>query len=147
MSTPSRVLIAKPGLDGHDRGALLIARRLRDAGVEVIYSGLRQTPASIVDAAIAEDVDAIGLSILAGGHLGLAAKVIQCLDENNARDITVVVGGVIPFPDIKPLLAMGVAQVFPSSTPLDRVIGRMLELIGGATDESRDQIMSTHKHA
>lgn len=123
-----RVLVAKPGLDGHDRGAHLIARVLRDAGMEVIYGGLRQTPEMIVATALAEDVQVIGLSILAGGHLGLAAKVVAQLHEAGIDDIAVVVGGVIPNEDIPSLEKMGIAAVFPSSTPLREIVERVQEL-------------------
>jgi methylmalonyl-CoA mutase C-terminal domain/subunit len=116
------VLIAKPGLDGHDRGAYLVARVLRDAGMEVVYTGLRRTPAEIAAAAVAEDVQVVGLSILAGGHMGLVAKVIDELAARDASDIAVVVGGVIPREDIEPLLALGVAAVYPSSTPLEELV-------------------------
>jgi methylmalonyl-CoA mutase C-terminal domain/subunit len=123
-----RILVAKPGLDGHDRGAFLVARVLRDAGMEVVYTGLRQTPAQIAAAALAEDVQVVGLSILAGGHLGLASRVIAELATLEVSDIAVVVGGVIPQEDIEPLLEMGVAAVFPSSTPLAELVERVREL-------------------
>jgi methylmalonyl-CoA mutase C-terminal domain/subunit len=116
-----RVLVAKPGLDGHDRGAHLVARVLRDAGMEVVYTGLRQTPAQIVAAALAEDVQVIGLSILTGGHVALVSKVIFELEAADAGDIAVVVGGVIPDEDISTLLGLGAVAVFPSSTPLDQL--------------------------
>jgi methylmalonyl-CoA mutase, C-terminal domain len=116
-----RVLVAKPGLDGHDRGAHLITRLLRDAGMEVIYGGLRQTPPMIVATALAEDVQVIGLSILTGGHLGLVEKVMTGLRDAGAEDIAVIVGGVIPEDDIPLLLDMGVAAVFPSSTRLQGI--------------------------
>lgn len=124
-----RVLIAKPGLDGHDRGALLVSRVLRDAGIEVIYAGLRQTPENIAAAAIAEDVRVVGLSVLTGGHLGLVRKVLDRLKESGGSDIDVVVGGVIPTEDIPQLLAMGVAAVFPSSTPLDDIVSGIRGLL------------------
>lgn len=123
-----RVLVAKPGLDGHDRGAHLIARVLRDAGMEVVYGGLRQTPEMIVATALAEDVEVIGLSILAGGHLGLATKVVDQLREAGVEDIAVVVGGVIPAEDIPELEKLGIAAVFPSSTPLAEIVERVREL-------------------
>jgi methylmalonyl-CoA mutase, C-terminal domain len=113
--------VAKPGLDGHDRGAHLIARLLRDSGMEVIYGGLRQTPPMIVSTAVAEDVDIIGLSILTGGHLGLTRKVLEQLAMNNAADIPVVVGGVIPDEDIPTLQDIGAAAVFPNTTPHDHI--------------------------
>ncbi len=123
-----RVLVAKPGLDGHDRGAHLIARVLRDAGMEVVYGGLRQTPDMIVATALAEDVQVIGLSILAGGHLGLAGKVVAKLRGEGVDDIAVVVGGVIPSEDIPELERMGIEAVFPSSTPLATIVERVREL-------------------
>ncbi|MFI9047846.1 cobalamin B12-binding domain-containing protein [Streptomyces sp. NPDC053427] len=114
---PIRVVVAKPGLDGHDRGAKVIARALRDAGMEVIYTGLHQTPEQIVDTAIQEDADAIGLSILSGAHNTLFAKVIALLEERDAADIKVFGGGIIPEADIAPLKAQGVAEIFtPGAT-------------------------------
>ncbi|MFI1620501.1 cobalamin B12-binding domain-containing protein [Streptomyces lydicus] len=116
-SGPIRVVVAKPGLDGHDRGAKVIARALRDAGMEVIYTGLHQTPEQIVDTAIQEDADAIGLSILSGAHNTLFAKVIALLEERDAADIKVFGGGIIPEEDIAPLKAQGVAEIFtPGAT-------------------------------
>ncbi|MFJ9540406.1 cobalamin B12-binding domain-containing protein [Streptomyces sp. NPDC101225] len=114
---PIRVVVAKPGLDGHDRGAKVIARALRDAGMEVIYTGLHQTPEQIVDTAIQEDADAIGLSILSGAHNTLFAAVIELLKERDAQDILVFGGGIIPEADIAPLKEMGVAEIFtPGAT-------------------------------
>lgn len=107
-----RVLIAKPGLDGHDRGAKVVARALRDAGMEVIYSGLRQSPEQIVQAAIQEDVDAIGLSILSGAHMHLFSRVIELLQQEDAADILIFGGGIIPDDDIPKLKQMGVARIF-----------------------------------
>jgi methylmalonyl-CoA mutase, C-terminal domain len=112
VSSPIRVVVAKPGLDGHDRGAKVIARALRDAGMEVIYTGLHQTPEQIVETAIQEDADAIGLSILSGAHNTLFARVIELLRERDAADIMVFGGGIIPEADIAPLKAMGVAEIF-----------------------------------
>lgn len=112
-----RVVVAKPGLDGHDRGAKVVARALRDAGVEVIYTGLHQTPEQIVEAAVAEDADAIGMSILSGAHMTLFRRVIDLLKEKDAEDIVVFGGGIIPDADIPELEAMGVARVFtPGAT-------------------------------
>lgn len=125
----SRVLVAKPGLDGHDRAAHLISRVLRDAGMEVVYSGLRQTPAMIAAAAVDEDVQVVGLSILTGGHMGLVRKTLDKLAEVGAGDVAVVVGGVIPEQDVQPLLDMGVAAVFPSSTPLSEIVERVEALV------------------
>ncbi|KOX07038.1 cobalamin B12-binding domain-containing protein [Streptomyces sp. NRRL B-3648] len=114
---PIRVVVAKPGLDGHDRGAKVIARALRDGGMEVIYTGLHQTPEQIVDTAIQEDADAIGLSILSGAHNTLFAAVIDLLKEREAEDILVFGGGIIPEEDIPPLKEMGVAEIFtPGAT-------------------------------
>ncbi|HBH12921.1 MAG: B12 binding domain of Methylmalonyl-CoA mutase [Clostridiales bacterium 38_11] len=112
MDKPIRVLVAKPGLDGHDRGAKMIARALRDAGMEVIYTGLRQTPEQIVAAAIQEDVDIIGMSILSGAHNHLFPKVIGLLKDQDAEDIMVIAGGVIPEDDIPALKEAGVAAIF-----------------------------------
>ena len=112
-----RVLIAKPGLDGHDRGAKVVARALRDAGMEVIYTGLRQTPEQIVAAAIQEDVDAIGLSILSGAHNVLFPEIMRLLKEEGGEDIVVVAGGIIPEQDIAPLKALGIRDIFLPGTP------------------------------
>ncbi len=119
---PIRVLVAKVGLDGHDRGAKVIAHALRDAGMEVLYTGLRKTPESIVRAAIDEDVDCIGLSILSGAHNTLVPRVLALLGEQRAQDILVVLGGTIPATDIPALEAAGVARVFGPGTPLDSVV-------------------------
>lgn len=121
-TTPLRVLVAKPGLDGHDRGAKVIARALRDAGMEVIYTGLRQTPEMIVNAAIQEDVDCIGLSILSGAHNAIVPRVTALLRERNAADILVVLGGTIPGQDAEFLKGEGVAAIFGPGTPLDTVV-------------------------
>ncbi|WP_433176207.1 cobalamin B12-binding domain-containing protein [Actinoallomurus sp. CA-150999] len=117
MAGPIRVVIAKPGLDGHDRGAKVVARALRDAGMEVIYTGLHQTPEQIVEAALQEDADGIGLSILSGAHMTLCAKVLDLLKDRDALDITVFVGGIIPDADIPELEKLGIAKVFtPGAT-------------------------------
>jgi methylmalonyl-CoA mutase, C-terminal domain len=118
---PIRVLIAKPGLDGHDRGAMVVARALRDAGMEVIYTGLFQTPEGIAEAAVQEDVDLVGLSIHSGAHLALSQKVLAALAARNAADIPVIVGGVIPEQDISALQVLGVRGVFPVDTPLPAI--------------------------
>lgn len=117
-----RVLIAKPGLDGHDRGAKVIARALRDAGMEVIYTGLRQTPEMIAEAALQEDVDAVGLSILSGAHMALVPRVLELLRANGQTDVGVFVGGIIPENDIPALLAMGVKAVYGPGTPTPQVV-------------------------
>ena len=117
-----RVIVAKAGLDGHDRGAKVVARALRDAGVEVIYTGLHQTPEQIVAAAIQEDVDAIGLSILSGAHMTLFSKVIELLKERKATDIAVFGGGIIPEEDIAELTRMGVARIFTPGAPTTDIV-------------------------
>jgi methylmalonyl-CoA mutase C-terminal domain/subunit len=119
---PIRVLVAKPGLDGHDRGAKIIARALRDAGMEVIYTGLRQTPESIVSAAIQEDVDCIGLSILSGAHTVLVPRIAQLLREQHADDILLVLGGTIPDQDAPAMKQSGVSAIFGPGTPLDTTV-------------------------
>ena len=122
MPGPIRVVVAKPGLDGHDRGAKVVARALRDAGMEVIYTGLHQTPEQIVATAIAEDADAIGLSVLSGAHMTLFARVIELLAERDASDIVVFGGGIIPDADIPELTALGVAAVFTPGTPMSEIV-------------------------
>ena len=122
MPKKIRVLVAKPGLDGHDRGAKVIARALRDAGMEVIYTGLRQTPEDIVEAAIQEDVDAIGLSCLSGAHMALFPEVVKLLKKRKAGDIVVVGGGIIPEEDIPKLKKAGVRNVFGPGTPLREIV-------------------------
>jgi methylmalonyl-CoA mutase C-terminal domain/subunit len=121
-ATPIRVLVAKPGLDGHDRGAKVIARALRDAGMEVIYTGLRQTPEMIVNAALQEDVDCIGLSILSGAHNAIVPRIHSLLQENHAEDILLVLGGTIPEQDVSLLKEHGVAAIFGPGTSLDTVV-------------------------
>jgi len=117
-----RVVIAKPGLDGHDRGAKVIARALRDAGMEVIYTGLRQTPEQIVTAALQEDADVIGLSILSGAHNHIAPRLMDLLKENGLDDVLVVIGGIIPDVDVPKLKAIGVKGVFLPGTPMQEII-------------------------
>lgn len=117
-----RVVIAKPGLDGHDRGAKVIARALRDAGMEVIYTGLRQTPGQIVAAALQEDADAIGLSILSGAHMHICPKVMELLKDKGLDDVLVVVGGIIPDVDIPKLQAIGVRGIFLPGSPMQEII-------------------------
>ena len=116
-----RVLIAKPGLDGHDRGAKVVARALRDNGMEVIYTGLRQTPEHIMETSIQEDVDVIGLSILSGAHDTLVPKLIENLKKNNLQDILVIAGGIIPKEDIEELKKIGVAAIFGPGTPTSEI--------------------------
>ena len=117
-----RVVIAKPGLDGHDRGAKVIARALRDAGMEVIYTGLRQTPEQIVAAALQEDADVIGLSILSGAHMHICPRVMELLAEKGLRDVLVVVGGIIPDVDIARLNELGVRGIFLPGTPMQEIV-------------------------
>ena len=116
-------LIAKPGLDGHDRGAKVVAQALRDAGHEVVYTGLKRTPEEIVAEAIQEDVDVVGLSILSGAHLSLTRRVIEGLRAAGAADVGVIVGGTIPPRDVEPLKALGTSAVFPMGTPLNEIVG------------------------
>src|SRR6187551_850663 len=117
-----RVVIAKPGLDGHDRGAKIIARALRDAGMEVIYTGLHQTPEQIVETAIQEDADAVGISILSGAHMTLVPKILDLLRENGAEDVVVVLGGTIPTDDAEELKRNGVAAVFTPGAPTSEIV-------------------------
>jgi methylmalonyl-CoA mutase, C-terminal domain len=117
-----RVVVAKPGLDGHDRGAKIIARALRDAGMEVIYTGLHQTPEQIVETVLQEDADAVGLSILSGAHMTLVPRVIELLREQDAGDVVVTVGGTIPAQDIPELKELGVAEVFTPGAPTQAII-------------------------
>jgi methylmalonyl-CoA mutase C-terminal domain/subunit len=117
-----RVLVAKPGLDGHDRGAKVIARALRDAGMEVIYTGLRQTPEMIVTAALQEDVDVIGLSILSGAHNAIVPRVLDLMKENKMTDVLMLVGGIIPDQDIPALKERGVSGIFQPGTPMDDIV-------------------------
>ena len=136
MSSPStqqkiRVVVAKPGLDGHDRGAKIIARALRDAGMEVIYTGLHQTPEQIVETVIQEDADAVGLSILSGAHMTLVPRVVELLGEQGASDVLVTVGGTIPADDIPELERLGVAAVFTPGAPTQGII----DFIQGAVSE------------
>jgi len=119
---PRRILIAKPGLDGHDRGAKVIARALRDAGCEIVYSGLHQTPEQIVETALQEDVGGVGLSVLSGAHMTLFPRVVELLAERDATDIVVFGGGVIPSADIEDLKSMGLAEIFTPGTPLADVV-------------------------
>jgi len=117
-----RVLVAKPGLDGHDRGAKVVARALRDAGMEVIYTGLRQTPEMIAEAALQEDVDAVGLSILSGAHMALVPRVFELLKANGQERVKVFLGGIIPDEDVQPLKKMGVAGIYGPGTSTDDIM-------------------------
>jgi methylmalonyl-CoA mutase, C-terminal domain len=128
---PIRVLVAKPGLDGHDRGAKVIARALRDAGMEVIYTGLRQTPEMIVNAALQEDVQVIGLSILSGAHNAIVPRILQLLREKDMTDVKVVVGGIIPDEDAEVLKKDGVAAVFQPGASLDSIVNFIRSSVGG----------------
>jgi methylmalonyl-CoA mutase C-terminal domain/subunit len=128
-----RVLIAKPGLDGHDRGAKVVAHALRDAGFEVVYTGLKRTPEEIVREAIQEDVDVVGLSVLSGAHLLLARRVVDGLRAQDAADIAVVVGGIIPPRDVEALKQLGVRHVFPMGTPLPEIVKAFRQ---GQTDQT-----------
>jgi methylmalonyl-CoA mutase C-terminal domain/subunit len=124
-----RVVIAKPGLDGHDRGAKIIARALRDAGMEVIYTGLHQTPEQIVETAIQEDADAVGISILSGAHMTLVPRILEGLKENGAEDVLVVVGGTIPTADADELKQQGVAEVFTPGAPTSQIVDFLREKV------------------
>jgi methylmalonyl-CoA mutase C-terminal domain/subunit len=126
---PRGILIAKPGLDGHDRGAKLVARALRDAGFEVIYTGIRQKPRQIAAAAVQEDVDLVGLSVLSGAHIGLTGKVAAELAALGASDIPLVVGGTIPASDVEPLQHAGATAVYPTGTALEDLVGGIRDLV------------------
>lgn len=125
-----RILVAKPGLDGHDRGAKVVARALRDAGFEVIYTGIRQTPQMIVEAALQEDVDVVGLSILSGAHMALAPKVMEALSENDMADILVLIGGIIPDEDVDALKAIGIRGVFGPGTSTQEIVDFIQSEVG-----------------
>jgi methylmalonyl-CoA mutase C-terminal domain/subunit len=138
MTKPYRVVVAKPGLDGHDRGAKVIARALRDAGFEVIYTGLHQTPEQVVQATVQEDADAVGLSMLSGAHMTLVPRVLELLKEQGADDVLVVCGGIIPEADVIKLKEAGVAQVFGPGAPLTTIAEWLREALdrreaGGTT--------------
>ena len=126
-----RVLVAKPGLDGHDRGAKVVARALRDAGMEVIYTGLRQTPEMIAEAALQEDVDAVGLSILSGAHMALVPRVLDLLKSNQQDHVKVFIGGIIPDEDVPRLLGMGVVGVYGPGTLTDQIIRDIRQAVVG----------------
>ncbi len=133
----ARVLVAKPGLDGHDRGAKVVARALRDAGFEVIYTGIRQKPAEIAAAAVQEDAEVVGLSILSGAHLSLTQKVLDALRTAGAGDVLVVVGGTIPHGDAARLKEMGAAAVYPTGTELAELVESMKELCSSRSEGAR----------
>jgi methylmalonyl-CoA mutase C-terminal domain/subunit len=139
MDSPIRVLVAKPGLDGHDRGAKIIARALRDAGMEVIYTGLRQTPEMIVNAALQEDVQVIGLSILSGAHNAIVPRVLELLHEKGLSDVRVIVGGIIPDEDARDLKRRGVAAVFQPGAPLEAIVLCVREAAAAARQPARDR--------
>jgi methylmalonyl-CoA mutase C-terminal domain/subunit len=126
-----RVLVAKPGLDGHDRGAKVVARALRDAGMEVIYTGLRQTPEMIAEAALQEDVDAVGLSILSGAHMALVPRILELLKGNQQAHVKVFIGGIIPDEDVPRLVQMGVVGVYGPGTLTDQIITEIRQAVGG----------------
>jgi 2-hydroxyisobutanoyl-CoA mutase small subunit len=128
MAQPIRVLVAKVGLDGHDRGAKVVARVLRDAGMEVVYTGLHRTPEQVVSAAVQEDVDVIGISLLSGAHMTLVPRLLELLEQQGAEDIAVVVGGVIPDEDVEELRKLGAAEVFLQDTTPDAIVSRMLDI-------------------
>jgi len=129
MSRPLRVLVAKVGLDGHDRGAKVIAAALRDAGMEVIYTGLRQTPEMVVNAALQEDVDAIGISILSGAHMTIFPKIITLMKEKGLNDVLLTGGGIIPEDDMQQLNKQGVGKLFPPGTPTGEIAGYITEWV------------------
>ena len=126
-----RVLVAKPGLDGHDRGAKVVARALRDAGMEVIYTGLRQTPEMIAESALQEDVDAIGISILSGAHMVLVPRLMELLRENGQESVKVFVGGIIPDEDIPRLIDMGINGVYGPGTSTERIVEEIRKIVVG----------------
>jgi len=137
MIRPYRVVVAKPGLDGHDRGAKVIARALRDAGFEVIYTGLHQTPEQVVQAAVQEDADAVGLSLLSGAHLTLVPKVVDGLRAEGLDDVLVVVGGIIPEADIPALREAGVDLVFTPGAPLQAIVEQLAEALDRREETAR----------
>lgn len=124
-----RVLVAKPGLDGHDRGAKVVARALRDAGFEVIYTGLRQTPEQIAETALQEDVDVVGLSILSGAHMRLFPEIMKLLKEKGMDDVLVIAGGIIPEDDVKPLKKLGIKAIFGPGTPTSEIVEYIREKV------------------
>ena len=135
MERKPRVLVAKPGLDGHDRGAKVIARALRDAGMEVIYTGLRYTPEMIAEAALQEDVDLIGLSILSGAHMALAPRLLDLLRQHGLEDVKVVIGGIIPDDDVEPLKKLGIAGIYGPGTSLADIVADIRRLVGAPAQQ------------
>lgn len=129
MSSPIRVLLAKVGLDGHDRGVKVVARTLRDAGMDVIYTGLHRTPEEVVHSAIQEDVDVLGVSLLSGAHMTICPKIMKLLKEQDAEDTIVVVGGVVPDEDVAPLKAMGVRELLLQDTPPKQIVETLQRLV------------------
>ena len=129
MSSPIRVLLAKVGLDGHDRGVKVVARTLRDAGMDVIYTGLHRTPDEVVNAAIQEDVDVLGISLLSGAHMTICPKIMALLEENDASDTIVVVGGVVPDEDVNALKEMGVKELLLQDTPPNKIVETLQRLV------------------
>jgi len=127
-----RILVAKPGLDGHDRGAKVVARALRDSGMEVIYTGLRQTPEMIAEAALQEDVDAVGLSILSGAHMALVPRVMELLEANGQKSVKVFLGGIIPDEDVQPLKEMGVSGIYGPGTSTDEIVRDVRAIVLGS---------------
>jgi methylmalonyl-CoA mutase C-terminal domain/subunit len=131
MQRPIRVVIAKPGLDGHDRGAKIIARALRDAGMEVIYTGLHQTPEQIAETVVQEDADAVGISILSGAHMTLVPRILELLRAAEADDVLVILGGTIPTRDAESLRGMGVAEIFTPGAPTSTIVEFLRESLAG----------------
>ena len=126
-----RVLVAKPGLDGHDRGAKVVARALRDAGMEVVYTGLRQTPEMIAESALQEDVDAIGLSVLSGAHMVLVPRILELLKENGQESVNVFLGGIIPDEDVPKLIGMGIKGVYGPGTSTEKIVEDIRKIVSG----------------
>lgn len=129
MGLPIRVLLAKVGLDGHDRGVKVVARTLRDAGMDVIYTGLHRTPEEVVNAAVQEDADILGISLLSGAHMTICPKIMQLLEDKDAADTIVVVGGVVPDEDVTPLKEMGVKELLLQDTPPKEIVARLEKLV------------------
>lgn len=137
MKTKVRILIAKPGLDGHDRGAKVIARSLRDAGFEVIYTGLRQSPEMIATSALQEDVDVVGLSMLSGSHMALVPRIREVMNENDLQDVPLIIGGIIPDDDKQALADLGVRGIFGPGSDLSDIVNRIQEIVAGTNEQDR----------